>query len=157
MKKFFRKPFNIVSILLTVLGLIGIIVMIVVPHGGRYTRKYEIGDKKAVSVVTLKGGKIYSHEKIDGKWATEEAVLLGEYEIDGRKISYKVGAVSVEFGKINSFKYISNVGENAYTCKMTIAFFAIACVMFVSGTLGLVYGVASSKTKSKPKAKAKKK
>ena len=155
MTKFFNKPFNIVSTLLTVLGLIGIIVMLVVPHGGKYTRKYEVGDKKAVSVVTLKDGKIYSHEKVDGKWVTEDEVLLGEYEIDGRKISYKAGVVSIEFGKINSFKYISHVGENAYTCKMTVTFFAIACVMLVSGALGLVYGVASSKTKTKAKSKKK--
>lgn len=153
MKKFFSKPFNIVSTLLTVLGLIGIIVMLVVPHGGKYTRKHEVGDKKAVSVITLKDGKIYTHEKVDGKWLTEDEVLLGEYKIDGRKISYKAGALSYEFGKINSFKYISDAGENAYTCKMTVTFFAIACVMLVSGALGLVYGVASSKTKAKSKKK----
>ena len=40
MKKFFSKPFNLVSCLLAVLGLIGIIVMLVVPHGGKYTRGY---------------------------------------------------------------------------------------------------------------------
>jgi hypothetical protein len=41
---------------------------------------------------------------------------------------------------------------------MTVAFFAIACVMLIAGSLGLVYAGATSKAKkSKPKAKAKKK
>lgn len=156
MKKFFSKPFNLVSCLLAVLGLIGIIVMLVVPHGGKYTRGYEVGDKKAVSVVKLSDGKIYSREKIDGEWVTDDYVLVGEYDIDSKKISYKVGAASVEFGKINSFKYVSHIGENEYTCKLTVAFFAIACVMLVAGSLGLVYAGATSKAKSsKPKAKKK--
>ena len=158
MKNFFKKPLNLVSFLMAVLGLVGVIVMLVVPHGGKYTRKYEVADKKAVSVVKLSDGKIYTREKIDGKWLTEDYVLLGEYDIDSKKISYKVGAASVEFGKINSFKYVSHIGENEYTCKMTVAFFAIACVMLIAGSLGLVYAGATSKAKkSKPKAKAKKK
>ena len=156
MKKFFSKPFNLVSCLLAVLGLVGIIVMLVVPHGGKYTRSYEVGDKKAVSVVKLSDGKIYTREKVDGKWVTDDYVLVGEYDIGSKKISYKVGAVSVEFGKINSFKYISNVGDNEYVCKLTVAFFAIACIMLISGSLGLVYAGATSKAKkSKPKAKKK--
>ena len=155
MKNFFKKPFNIVSLLMAVLGLVGIIVMLVVPHGGKYTRKYEVTDKKAVSVVKLSDGKIYTREKIDGKWLTEDYVLVGEYDIDSKKISYKVGAASVEFGKINPFKYVSHIGDNEYTCKATVVFFAIACVMLIAGSLGLVYAGATSK--AKPKAKAKKK
>ena len=154
MKKFFNKPFNLVSLLMTILGLVGIVVMLVVPHGGKYTRKYEVGDKKAVSVVKLSDGKIYTREKVDGEWVTDDYVLLGEYDIDSKKISYKLGAVSVEFGKINSFKYVSHVGENEYTCTMTVVFFAIACIMLVAGSLGLVYAGATSKAK---KSKSKKK
>ena len=157
MKNFFKKPFNLVSFLMAVLGLVGVIVMLVVPHGGKYTRKYEVADKKGVSVVKLSDGKIYTREKIDGKWLTEDYVLVGKYDIDSKNISYKVGdAVSIPYGKINSFKYVS--GELEYTCNATVVFFAIACFMLVAGSLGLVYAGATSKVKkSKPKAKSKKK
>lgn len=156
MKNFFKKPFNIVSFLMAILGLVGIVVMLAVPHGGKYTRKDEVGDKKAVSVMKLSDGKIYSREKIDGKWLTDDYVLVGEYDIDSKKISYKVGnAASIPYGKINSFKYISNIGELEYTCKTTVVFFAIACFMLVAGSLGLVYAGATSKAKKPSKSKKK--
>ena len=72
---------------MAILGLVGIVVMHAVPHGGKYTRKYEVADKKGVSVVKLSDGKIYTREKIDGKWLTEDYVLVGEYDIDSKNIS----------------------------------------------------------------------
>lgn len=154
MKKFFSKKLNIFSVILAVLGLVGILVMLIVPNGGKYERKYTESNKDITQIYELKEGKIYSSTIIDGRYTVED-LLLGEYTINGGKISYKVPltGVSVEFGEINAFRY--QKGDEAYTCKLTVIFFAIACVMTLAGGAGIVYGMVSSKKKSKAKSKKK--
>ena len=157
MKKFFKKPLNVFSFALVVLGLIGVIVMLVVPHGAKYSRTYKDEDGKVVSVYELKGGKIYNSVKLGDEWVTED-VLLGEYEVKGGKLSYKVGDIGVELGKINAFRFIPKGESENYTCKMTVVFFVIACVMVVAGSSGMIYGIVTNKKpKSKAKTKRKKK
>ncbi len=150
MKKFFKKPLNVVSFALAVLGLIGIIVMLVVPHGRTYTSKTTENDKTSISYVTLKGGKLYSSLKVDGEYVYEDKEF-GEYSIDKGKLSYKAGLVSIEVGEINSFK-LSVVDDDAtMTCNMTVVFFVIACVMAVFGLAGTIYGFVAPKKKSSKK------
>ena len=147
MKKFISKPRNLVSLILAVLGLVGILVMLIVPHGAKYTNTTTLNDEKIVSCIELKDGKLYSSTKADGEWTDE--IAIGEYSISKGKLSYKLGGVSVEVGKINAFRIkIADAEDNTATCKMTVVFFAIACVMTVVGATGLVLG-ATSKSKKK--------
>ena len=150
MKNFFKKPLNIVSFLLAVLGLVGIVVMLVVPHGRTYTTTAEVAGEEVEARLVLKDGKIYTGTKIDGEW---KEASMGEYEVSKGKLSYKVPAtgLSVELGKINTFRFVPTDAEEdiKYTCKMTVVFFTIACVMLVVGAAGMVYGSVSSKKKKK--------
>lgn len=156
MKKFFNKKSNAISVVLAVLGLVGILVMLIVPHGGKYTRTYEKLNKEITEIIELKDGKIYSSSKVDGKFVTEDLVV-GEYAIDSGKISYKVGGLSVEFGEINAFRYQpKGVDEVKYTCSLMVVFFVIACAMTVVGVLGTVYGLTNANKKIAKKAKSKK-
>ena len=154
MKRFFSKKLNIVSMILAVLGLVGVLVMLIVPHGAKYERKYTELEKEITQVYEIKDGKIYSSTMIDGKYTVED-LLLGEYTINGGKISYKVPltGVSVEFGEINAFRY--KAGDVEYTCVLTNIFFAVACVMTLVGGVGIVYGAVSTKKKTKSKSKKK--
>ena len=150
MKNFFKKPLNLVSFLLAVLGLVGIIVMLVVPHGKTYTETVKVGDKEVYARMEFKDGKIYSSTKADDEWT--EPVSMGEYSISKGKLSYKVPAtgLSVEIGKVNAFRFVPLDSEDVkYTCKMTVVFFVVACAMTVVGAAGLVYGTLSSKKKKK--------
>ena len=159
MKKFFNKKQNIFFTVLAVLGLIGILVMLVVPHGGKYTRTYELAEKKCTESYELKDGKIYSSSMVDGKYLTED-VLMGEYVISGGKISYKVPltGLSIELGEINAFRVKSIVDEDIkYTCSLTVVFFVIACVMTLAGAGGMICGMKTSNKKPAKKSTAKKK
>ena len=158
MKKFFSKKLNLLSVVLAVLGLVGILVMLIVPHGGKYTRTYTELEKEWTTTYELKDGKIYSSKKVDGEYITQDA-LLGEYVIDGGKLSYKVPltGVSVELGDINAFRYQPKGAEDVkYTCTLTVIFFVVACVMTVLGLAGVVCGALKTNKKSTKKAKAKK-
>lgn len=154
MKKFFSKKLNIASVILAFLGLVGILVMLIIPHGGKYERTYTELEKEITQTYELKDGKIYSSTMIDGEYTVED-LLLGEYTINGGKISYKVPltGVSVELGEINAFRY--KKGDAKYTCNLTVIFFAIACVMTVVGGAGIVYGAVSTNKASKKKSKKK--
>lgn len=158
MKKFFSKKLNLVSVVLAVLGLVGILVMLIVPHGTKYTRTTTELEKEVTSVYEFKDGKIYSSLKVDGEYTYEDEVI-GEYVIDGGKLSYKVPAtgLSVELGKINAFRYQPNDADDVkYTCTLTVVFFVIACVMTVVGVVGVLYGAVINNKKGTKKAKAKK-
>ena len=159
MKKFLNKKTNILSLVLAVLGLVGILVMLIVPHGAKYTRTYTELEKEFTETYELKDGKIYSSLESDGKYITED-VLLGEYVIDGGKISYKVPltGLSVELGEINAFRYQPKLSDEVkYTCSLTVVFFVVACVMTVAGACGVVYGLMSSNKKTAKKTTSKKK
>ena len=148
MKNFIKKPLNLVSLLLAVLGLVGIIVMLVVPHGKTYTATVTVGDNEVHARMELKDGKVYASTKADDEWSEE--VAMGEYSISKGKISYKLGAISTELGEINAFRFIPGDSDDVkYTCKMTVVFFVIACAMAVVGAAGIVYGTLSSKKKKK--------
>ena len=159
MKKFFNKKQNIFFTILAVLGLVGILVLLVVPHGGKYTRTYTETEKKYTASYELKDGKIYSSTMVDGEYITED-VLLGEYTISDGKISYKVPltGLSVELGEINAFRYEPKLSEDVkYTCSLTVLFFVVACVMTVAGLGGVVYSLAGSNKKTTKKSTSKKK
>ena len=158
MKKFFDKKQNILFTILAVIGLIGIVALLVIPHGGKYTRTYKDGEKKYTASYELKDGKIYSSTMLDGEYLTED-VLLGEYVIDGGKISYKVPltGLAVELGEINAFRYKANLDEDAkYTCSLNVVIFVVACVMTIAGVGGMVFGMLGSNKKTTKKAKSKK-
>lgn len=140
MKKFFKKPLNIVSVALAVLGLVGILVMLIVPHGGKYTYKTEVGGTEVKHTVTFKSDKFYSGDD-DG--------IGVKYEIKDGKL-YLNGS-SVASAKINAFKITVGEGDGAmvYKCVMTDVFFAIACAMTVAGAAGIVYGALTLKKKKK--------
>ena len=159
MKKFFNKRLNLLSVILAVLGVVGVLVLFIVPHGAKYTRTYTETEKEFTAIYELKDGKIYSSTKFDGEYLTED-VLLGEYEIKGGKISYKVPltGLSIEFGEINAFRYQPKATEDVkYTCTLTVVFFVIACAMIVVGLAGTVYGLRKTNTKTTKKTSSKKK
>lgn len=154
MKKFFKKPLNVLSLVLAVLGLIGIVVMLVVPHGAVYTRTVKDDDgKKSTFTYTIKNNKIYQTSVVDGTTILDNQEL-GSVEVKDGKLYYKVSALGVEtkteVGKINSFKLTSKVSDETYTCKLTVVFFAVACAMTLLGVVGLVCGAVK-----KPKKKRK--
>lgn len=151
MKKFFKKPLNVLSLVLAVLGLIGIVVMLVVPHGATYTRTVKDEDgKKATYTYTIKSNKIYQTSVIDGTTVLDN-VELGTVEVKSGKLAYKVGAISTEVGNINAFKLEVKGVSTTYTykCNLTIVFFVIACVMTALGVVGLVYGAVGKPKKKK--------
>ena len=152
MKKFFKKPLNVVSLILAVLGLIGMVVILCVPHGGTYKYTKKEDDKTYTQTITFKKDGLYSNTAIDGEWATDEDVKIGDYSISKGKLSYKVGAVSTEVGKVNAFRISSKIAgeEYVYKCAASITFFVIACVMLALGAAGMVYGAVA-----KPKRKRK--
>lgn len=136
MKKFFKKPLNIVSVALAVLGIVGILVMLIVPHGVKYTYKGQIGGAEYKQTIKFKGDKMY---------------VLGDdsegmnYEIkDGKLI-----VMGVEYNKINAFKFDVKMGSQTmtYKCTMTYVFFVVACAMAVAGIAGTVYGTLRLKKK----------
>ncbi len=150
MKKFFKKPLNVVSLILAVLGLVGMIVILCVPHGGTYKYTKKEDGKTYTSVVKFKKDGLYTNTAIDGEWAADEDVKIGDYTISKGKLSYKVGAVSTEVGKINAFKITAKGTDEVYKCTASITFFVIACVMLALGAAGMVYGAVA-----KPKKKRK--
>lgn len=152
MKKFFKKPLNVLSLVLAVLGLIGIVVMLVVPHGATYTRTVKDDDgKKATYTYTIKNDKIYQTTVIDGTTVLDNQEL-GTVVVNKGKLSYKVGAISTEVGNINAFKLEVKglTGTTTYTCTLTVVFFVIACAMTLVGVVGLILGAVA-----KPKKKRK--
>ncbi len=159
MKKFFNKKQNVFYTILAVLGLVGILVMLVVPHGAKYTRTYKETEKKYTATYELKDGKIYSSTAVDGEYLTED-VLLGEYVISGGKISYKVPltGLAVELGEINAFRYQpKGLDDVKYTCSLTIVFFVVACAMTLIGLVGIVGGAVTGNKKTTKKSTSKKK
>ncbi len=149
MKKFFKKPLNVVSLLLAVLGIIGIIVMLVAPHGRTYTRKAKEGDTTVVSYIVLKDGEVYRSTKVGDGERTKD-ISAGEYTISDGEIK----SISV-YGDINAFKLTTAVGDVEYKCNMTITFFVIACAMTVVGLAGTVYGAVAGNKKKAPAKKKK--
>lgn len=144
MKKFFKKPLNIVSVALAVLGLVGILVMLIVPHGGKYVYKETKGDIEYSVTYKFKGDKV------------KVTMAAGKLE-ESAELSYKIkdGKISItDFGegaKINAFKITSGSGEDKTVakCTMTYVFFVIACAMTVAGAAGIVYGALTLKKKKK--------
>lgn len=139
MKKFFKKPLNIVSLVLAVLGLVGMIVILCVPHGGKYSYKGEIGGVEYKQTVTFKGDKLYFSDDDEG--------LGTSYEIkDGKLV---VGGI--EYSKINAFKFDIKIGTQTatYKCTMSYVFFIVACVMLAVGASGMIYGAVAKPKKKK--------
>lgn len=143
MKKFFKKPFNIVSLVLAVLGLVGMIVILCVPHGGTYKKTEEVDGSKVTGYYMLKGDEVYVNLKTEGKF---------EYEGDGQKIlsgvEYKGGkayVLGVEAFEVNAFRIV--VADETLTCTASVVFFIIAGVMFLVGAAGTVYALAFKKKK----------
>ena len=141
MKKFFKKPFNIVSLALAVLGLVGMIVILCVPHGGTYKKTEEVDGSKITGYYMLKGDEVYMNIKTEGKF---------EYEGDGYKVlsnvEYKGGkayVAGVEVFEVNAFRIV--VADESMTCAASVAFFIIAGVMFLAGAAGTVVGVLKKK------------
>lgn len=151
MKKFFKKPLNLASFVLMVVGVVVMVALLVIPHGQTYTYSKKDDDgKKAVMTITLKGDKLYSSYEYDGK-ALYEDEEVGEYVVNKGMLSYKIGAFSYEVGKINAFKITAKDGdtEDAYTCKLNVAIMVVACAMAVVGLAGTVYGSLTLKKKKK--------
>lgn len=151
MKKFFKKPLNIVMFALMVVGFVVLIAVMAIPHGSKYTCTYtNSNDKKVVNTYVLKDDKLYQTIEIDGTKILDND-LVGEYSISGGKLSYKLGAVSVEMGTINSLKIrLKNLDENdMYTCSLNQTILIIACVMAVVGLVGTIYGASKTKKKKK--------
>lgn len=151
MKKFFKKPLNIVSLVLAVLGLVGMIVILCVPHGGTYTYTKKEDGKKYKAIVQLKDGNLYSNYAIDGEWASDENEKVGKYRITDGNLSYSVtGTAYVDYAKINAFKItITGSDEMTYTCTASVTFFIIACVMLAVGASGMIYGAVAKPKKKK--------
>ena len=142
MKKFFKKPFNIVSFALAVLGLIGMIVILCVPHGGTYKAVEEMDDTRVVSYIKFEGNEVYARTKVGDKFDGDYE-KVGEVEIKGGK-AYLLG---VELFEVNAFRIKSDVIDETMTCAASVAFFIIAGVMFLAGTAGTVYALAFKKKK----------
>ena len=151
MKKFFKKPLNVVSLILAVLGLVGMIVILCVPHGGKYTYTKKEDGKTYTSVVKFEKGELYTNSAIDGEWATKEDAKMGKYRITKGNLSYSLtGTAYTDVGKINAFKITVKGSDEVYKCTASITFFVIACVMLALGAAGMVYGAVA-----KPKKKRK--
>ena len=145
MKKFFKKPFNIVSLALAVLGLVGMIVILCVPHGGTYKSTDEVNGTKVTYYYEFKGNDMYMNIKTDGKF---------EYEGEGKKIAenveFKGGKAylaGVELFKINAFRIAPELADETMTCTASVVFFIIAGAMFLVGAAGTVYALAFKKKK----------
>ena len=140
MKNFFKKPFNIVSLALAVLGLVGMIVILCVPHGGTYKKTEEVDGKKVTAYVMLKGDEVYMNSKIDGELQfKEDQKIASDVEYKGGKAYY----ANIEVFEANAFR-ITLDGETM-TCAASIAFFIIAGVMFLAGAAGTVFAVVRKK------------
>lgn len=151
MKKFFKKPLNLVSFVLMVVGVVVMVALLVIPHGKTYTYSKKDDDgKKSVMSITLKGDKLYSSWEYDGEMKYEDQEV-GEYVVNKGMLSYKIGALSYEVGKINAFKITAKDGDtqNAYTCKLNVTIMVVACAMTVVGLAGSVYGALTLKKKKK--------
>lgn len=145
MKKFFKKPFNIVSLVLAVLGLIGMIVILCIPHGGTYKMTDEVDGTKVTYYYIFKGDDLYMNIKTEGKF---------EYEGDGQKVfdkvEFKGGKAYVlnrEMFKINAFRLEIEDVEKTFTCTASIVFFIVAGVMFIAGAAGLTKALVFKKKK----------
>lgn len=144
MKNFFKKPLNIVSVALAVLGIVGILVMLIVPHGGKYVYKTTENDVEMQMTLKFKGDKISTSYKIGSKKTESDDVVT--YEIKDGKLY--VADMNTGY-KINAFKIVMGEGEDAwvYKCTMTYVFFVVACAMAVAGIAGTVYGALTLKKK----------
>ncbi len=151
MKKFFKKPLNVVSLILAVLGLVGMIVILCVPHGGKYTYTKKEDGKTYKAIYVLKDGNLYSNTAVDGEWTTKEDKKVGKYRITKGNLSYSItGTAYIDFAKINSFKMTLSNSDESLTCTASVTFFVVACVMLALGAVGMVYGAVA-----KPKKKRK--
>lgn len=142
MKKFFKKPFNIVSVALAVLGLIGMIVILCVPHGGTYKSTEEINGAKITTYVKFEGNEMYARMKTDGKFD-------GDYEKVG-KVEFKNGKAymaNIEIFEINAFRIAADTSDEPMTCAASVVFFIIAGVMFLVGAAGTTYALIGKKKK----------
>lgn len=151
MKKFFKKPLNLVSFVLMVVGVVVMVALLVIPHGQTYTYTHTADDgKKSVRSITLKGDKLYSSYEYDGETMYEDKEI-GEYIVNKGTLSYKILGVSTEIGKINAFKITSKDSDNkeACTCKLNVTIMVVACAMAVVGLAGTIYGSLTLKKKKK--------
>ncbi len=151
MKKFFKKPLNLVSFVLMVVGVVAMVALLVIPHGQTYTYTHtDDNGKKTVMSITLKGDKLYSSLEYDGETKYEDKEI-GEYIVNKGTLSYKILGVSTEIGKINAFKITSKDSDNkeAYTCKLNVTIMVVACAMAVVGLAGTIYGSLTLKKKKK--------
>lgn len=151
MKKFFKKPLNLVSFVLMVVGVVAMVALLVIPHGQTYTYTHtDDNGKKSVMSITLKGDKLYSSLEYDGETKYEDEEI-GEYIVNKGTLSYKILGVSTEIGKINAFKITSKDSDNkeAYTCKLNVTIMVVACAMAVVGLAGTIYGSLTLKKKKK--------
>ncbi len=143
MKNFFKKPLNIVSVVLAVLGIVGMIVILCVPHGKTYTMKDEVAGKEVTYKYVFKGDEVYMSVKTDGEWESDETPIMTNVEYKGGKAYI----ANVEAFKINAFRITAEGMDEPMTCAASIAFFIIAGVMTLVGVAGVAYGALSKKKK----------
>lgn len=150
MKKFFKKPLNIASVALMVVGIVVMVALLIIPHGGTYTHKSEgevLGVKyEYTQVLKLKGDKVYSSVKSESESLSEKEMELGTYKIDSGELVMN----GVKTGmSINAFKITSKNSDESFTCKLNVTIMIVACAMAVVGLAGTVYGALTLKKKKK--------
>lgn len=148
MKKFFKKPLNIISLALTVIGIAVMIIMLAIPYGGKYKRTWKSGGSDYVKTIEF--------IKLVGNDMVEDELLRNGERLFGRSYFYQVeDGVLTYIGehsgaKVNSFKIVYGTGEDQVVFKnnKNIAIFIAGCAVAVVGLAGIVYGAL---TVNKPK------
>lgn len=142
MKKSARKPLKIVSLLLLILGIVGVILTLAVP-GKTYSGTQTVLGQKVETRIVLDGTHYYRSVKTNGEW------------VDGMKISYKikggkfyVAGAEDSTTKINGLKMVDSTTGYDLTCKLAMTFFVVSCVFAVVGLTGTVV-LALTDTKKK--------
>lgn len=151
MKKFFKKPLNLVSFVLMLVGVVAIVALLIIPHGQTYTYTHtDDNGKKSVATVTLEGDKMKTKLEYDGNELSSP--VDATYKVEKGKLYTltKVGSLEtkLEIGKINAFK-ITATDDNVYTCKLNVTIMVVACAMAVVGLAGIIYGSLTLKKKKK--------
>lgn len=152
MKKFFKKPLNLVSFVLMLVGVVAIVTLLIIPHGQTYTYTHtDDNGKKSVATVTLEGDKMKTKLEYDGNELSSP--VDATYKVEKGKL-YTVATafgseVKTPVGEINAFKYTPTGSDEAFTCKLNVTIMVVACAMAVVGLAGTIYGSLTLKKKKK--------
>lgn len=159
MKKFFKKKSNIVSLVFLVIGVVMMLTLLIIPHGGKYVNKGETPLKNDYTLTyTFKGDKVEISYDVGNSRYTSEA----SYEIkDGKLLIGSDSLINVSeyltrigFGdgvKINAFKMVSGTGENAAVAKCTLNYVLLyaGAGLAVIGLVGTLAGILKLNKKKK--------